>query len=420
LFAVASLIPTHVSASEPDKVVVNIETLIPKKMLKGVKDTQKSLIEDGAIYGVLESVSFLSSGSSEESAHWKQQFENGTYRVTKVVPIYDLQGNLAEVMVIINDGYVITDALSGEVVQMGFSGVDPSYFEDKAAIYVHGLEHYSVNDAGVVVDGSQKGKSIAEVKQKLVSKMKQSDKKVNKKWGSLKGEAKQKVWKDFLAGANEGTSESNYITDPQLWLLRWYPYNNDGIKNLSVTETYSYSLYVPEILQSNWGPKENDCAVISTLEIMGYHWSLTSTQRTTAYNAMINSSYFVQPDGGVYPWDNDQLFKVGAESIGKPTQQTSDDPEDYSPAYSDIKTYLQTYGPGYLSMGYNDDPYVDHTVTVKGVREFKTTFTDKLYINRTYYDNFLRINDHWSVTSSDAYVKYRDDATWYYVAVVKN
>lgn len=134
---------------------------------------------------------------------------------------------------------------------------------------------------------------------------------------------------------------------------------------------------------------------------------------------MINSSYFEQPDDGVYPWNNDALFKVGADSIGR-TQQTSDDPEDYSPAYNDIKSYLQNHGPGYLSFGYNDDPYLDHTVTVKGVKEFKTTYTDNVYIQRTYYDNFLMINDHWSVTSSDAYVRYRDDATWYYVSIVKN
>ncbi|ARU62751.1 hypothetical protein CBW65_18590 [Tumebacillus avium] len=411
--------PTHAVLKTQPQQVTSIESLIPKKMAAQLQSDALELISDAAAIGILESVSMVAA-KGEESADWHQRFAEGRFQVERVVPIYNLLGELAEVMVVINDGCVITDVATGEVVQVSFSGVDKAYLEDKAALYVHGLEHFAVDEAGNVVEGNKKGQKIQTVKQKHAGKVQKVQKKVNKKWGQLAKENKERILDAFNpAGLNEGNSDSDYITDPNLWLLRYYPNNHNVLRDLSVTQLYSYSRYVPEILQSSWNTKENDCAVISSLEIMGYYWSLTSTQKTAAYNAMINSSYFEQPDDGVYPWNNDALFKAGADSIGK-TQQTSDDPEDYSPSYSDIKSYLLNHGPGYLSFGYNDQPYVDHTVTVKGVKEFKTTYTDTLYIKRNFYDNFLMINDHWDYTSSDAYVRYRDDETWYYVSIVKN
>ncbi|MDX8360660.1 hypothetical protein [Cytobacillus sp. IB215316] len=106
---------------------------------------------------------------------------------------------------------------------------------------------------------------------------------------------------------------------------------------------------------------------------------------------------------GVWYYNNDDIFKVAAEAIGEGTQSTSDDPGwRLGPSYETYKDYIKTYGPSYLSM--NHEPYGGHTVTVKGYAKYKTTFKDQFLINRTYYDEFVRINDHWGTTSGDAYL----------------
>lgn len=395
-----------------------IENLIPEKMVSKVTNNEKGQIEDAVVYGIFEAVSLL---NADPESPWISDFKEGKFKLKKVVPVYNLNEQLSEVMVIFNKGYVIVDPLDGELIQFSY-GVNESYFDDKTALYNINFDHFALDSEGSVVDGNLKGKKIDEIKEKYKNKTvkkKEQTTEINKKWGSFSENEKKSIIKNFdPAGANEGTSIYNYITDPKLWLLRWYPNTWNNISDLTVTELYSYSRYVPEILQADWGPKGNDCAPVATLEILGYYWSLTSTQKRTAYDTMVNSSYFVQPDGGVYPWNNDQLFKIAAESINKPIQQTSDDPEDWSPSYADMKSYLKNNGPGYLSM--NQEPYYDHTLTAKGVKEFKTTFKDEFYIQRTYYDNFIKVNDHWSVTSGDTYVKYRNTSDWYYVSIVKN
>lgn len=261
--------PAQAAQTTQTKHSTGIKSLIPKKMLQQLQSGDLELISDAAAIGILESVSFVAA-HGEEAADWEQKFAQGTFQVERIVPIYDLTGALSEVMVVINDGYVITDVATREVSQVSFSGVNKSYLEDKASLYVDDLEHFAVDEAGIVVDGNKKGHKIQEIKQKYAGKVQKNQKQESKKWGHLKQEDKDNILRAFApAGLNEGNSDSDYITDPNLWLLRYYPNNYNVLRDLSVTQLYSYSRSVPEILQSNWTTKENDCAVISSLEIMG-------------------------------------------------------------------------------------------------------------------------------------------------------
>ncbi|AIQ62481.1 hypothetical protein PSTEL_04560 [Paenibacillus stellifer] len=165
----------------------------------------------------------------------------------------------------------------------------------------------------------------------------------------------------------------------------------------------------------------NDCAVVATLEIMGYKWgSLTNTQKRTAYNAIVNSSYFSSSSGVGYD-KNDQIFKVGSEAIGKPTQVTSDDPEKFTNVnnYSTLKSYLQSYGPYYLS--FNQNPYGSHTVTVKGIRKYNLTINYTTGGSDNYSEGFIAINDHWQSDGVDAFMNIDGlSITTYLTAIVAN
>lgn len=134
---------------------------------------------------------------------------------------------------------------------------------------------------------------------------------------------------------------------------------------------------------------------------------------------MRNSSYLTS--NGVQWYDNDQLFKAAAEAIGKPTQKTADDPENYinTNNYDFIYNQLHTYGPGYISM--TQDPYGAHNVTFKGVKGYSVSWKNSLGISQFYNEDFVQINDHWSSTPGDAYLSIQgSNVTWYFTNIVVN
>lgn len=410
------------STAQEDKKILKrsidkVSEKIPKKAKKNLKEKDKEILARISSYAIIETMSLM---IAEEDSPWSKAFKKGKLEIQRIVPIFDLEENLTETMIVFNEGYISIDATTNTVNRYSYGQVDLSYFDQSDKVYINNFEYFAVDEDGNIEDGRNKGKNISEIKEQKNTKKDNSQR--ENKWGSLSNEEIDSLLEGFLTGANEGDSKENFITDPQLWLLRWYPNNNSNITNLSVTLYDSYSKSLPEINQnaSNW-PYAGDCAVISTLELFRYFWGITdSTVQKKAYNAMINSEYFQKPDNGVYWYNNDDLFKIGAEAIGKPTQSTSDDPAwRYMPSYSTFKSEIQSYGPGYLS--FNDEPYGAHTVIVKGVAKYKTTFKDQYYIDRTYYDEFIRINDHWAITSSDAFMHVgSENATWYYQSIKPN
>jgi hypothetical protein len=221
-------------------------------------------------------------------------------------------------------------------------------------------------------------------------------------------------------GANEGTSRNNYITDPVVWLQNYYGSGKGVILN------QSYSLTVPEIDQnSSLYPESNDCALVATLEIMGYYQSpaITQAQRNTAYTAMKNSSYF-SSSNGVWPNDNNNLFKVAVDAVGSPwnTQNSSDDDEAtiVQDPYNLLYTKLQSYGPGYISL--NQSPYNNHTVTVKGAFNYSVYWWSPQGAYYSYLESFAKINDHWTSVPGEAYLSLAGwgQSTWYYTFINVN
>gem|GEM_PF-3484954 len=311
-------------------------------------------------------------------------------------------------------GYLIVDADNGTLIKYSYGVVNNDYFNQADGIYTDDLGHFAVAN-GKVKDGQYSGMSIDNAKAKIKANKQAAKAKVkdNKKWGKLDKGRSDLIIQGY--GANEGTSRHNYITDPVTWLQNYYGLGY-GVQYVS-----GYTLNVPEIDQNSSSyPEANDCALVATLEILGYYnGSLTSSQKNTAYSAMKNSSYFSSANG-VQWYNNDQIFKIAAESIGWPTQNTSDDPENYvnTNNYNFIYNQLHTYGPGYISL--NQSPYPSHTVTFKGVKHYIVSWqTAGAYYSN--FEDFVQINDHWAVTPGDAYLNIQGgNVTWYFTNIVVN
>ena len=329
----------------------------------------------------------------------------------------DIDDNLAEVMLVFDLGYLIVDANSGNLIQYSYGAVNDASLTQSDAVYVDGLEHFSSAN-GIVNDGEEKGKRIDEVKAKLKELGKpKRDKALNKKWNKLDKPSEDAILQGY--GANEGTSRNNYITDPVVWLQHYYG------SQYGVVLNKQYSLNVPEIDQnSSLYTETNDCALVATLEIMQYYQApaITQTQKNTAYNAMKNSSYY--SSSGVNFNNNNNIFKVAVDAVGSPwnVQNSSDDDEAtvVQDPFNLIYTKLQTYGPGYLSL--NQSPYLNHTVTIKGALNYSVYWWSPQGAYYSYLESFAKINDHWTVTSTDAYLSLAGwgQSTWYYTFVKVN
>lgn len=401
-----SAVSTDLSTVKED---YDIKKLIPKKLAES-STSEFDKLEAAVSYGILETVSRV---IADKDSVWAELFKNGMLDIKQIVPIKDFENNLAEVMLIFEEGYLIVDADNGALIQYSYGAIDAEYFNQSDEIYVDGLEHFSVSN-GVIKDGRNENKGIDEVKSKI--KKERKEKQINKKWGIP---LDKKLQKSIIQGygANEGTSRRNYITNPVTWLTNYYG------SGYGIWYSKGYSLSVPEILQSGSSyPESNDCALISTLEIINYYSSTTQTQRNTAYTAMKNSSYF-DTVNGVYWNDNNNLFKIAAEAIGSPwsTQSTTDDIEDYvnTNNYDYIYDKLYHYGPGYISM--NQAPYGAHTVTFKGVKRYVVDWTTAQGAYYSNFEDFVTINDHWSTTTGDAYLSIQGgNLTWYFTSVVPN
>lgn len=397
--------------------VKKVEEKIPNNMKVYLDKNDLKKITKGSAYALLEST-FLKVGDNESP--WVDSFKGKKFKIKSAVPIYGLEENIKELMYIFDNGYIILDAEYGDVIQYSYGKVDMDYINKNYKIYIYNSEHFAVDKNGYIIDGSKKGNNINNVKRNYSN---EEVKKTNfkNKWGDLNEDDVNFILDYYTTGANEGTSLEDLITSPSIWLENWYERTNPNATNLSISQIDSYTRYLPEINQSyyEWS-YVNDCAVISTLELFRYFWNITdlSTQRV-AYNAIIASDYYMKPDNGVMWYHNDNIFKVGAEAIGKPIQSTSDDPAwELNPTYNEFKNGLINYGPGYLS--FNDDPYGAHTVVVKGVKKYKTSF----YLNTFLFeeiDEFIQINDHWAITSSDAYMNLASqNGTWYYQPIKPN
>ncbi|MEK3746494.1 hypothetical protein NST23_27855 [Brevibacillus sp. FSL K6-0770] len=406
-----------ISKSSNERFVKEIGKYIPKnrKSILSTNDLEK--IANGTAQALMESM--VISAVDTESP-WAEQIKKGIFKVKKIIPVHDLEDRLSEVLVIFTEGFVIVDSDSGELLQFSFEKIDSSYFDNNKTLYSNQFQHFSVNHDGVVIEGKDKGKSIDELKRENNSEPNKkriiNTTQMQNKWENTTEDTLDSLFSTFLSGANEGY-DGDYITDPGVWLKKYL--ENDGYTNVKVSEEYSQSYYVPDINQddSPWDNYDNDCALISTLEIMNYHSNLSSSNKKKAYDAMIKSKYFVKPDNGVYPWDNANLYKIAANAVGDSSQSTSDDEEIVTPDYDDIKNYLDSDGPGYYSM--DSKPYYDHTVTVKGAKEYEATFRDSNDTRHVWTYEFLRINDHWGATSKDAYIRPIYLST-YYVSIKHN
>ncbi len=388
----------------------DFKKLIPKKL--EVSQNENDKLENAVAYGILETVSRI---MADRDSEWANLFKNGKLDIKKVVPILDVDDNLAEVMLTYEKGYLIVDAENGTLIQYSYGEVNEDYFNESDKIYVNGLERMSVVN-GKVKDGIHKDKDINTVKNEMKkSKINKKEKLPNKKWEKVDKDLRKSLIQAY--GANEGTSRRNFITDPAVWLSNYYG------SGYSIVYNKGYSRNVPEINQDlSQYPEAYDCALISTLEILSYYQSpqITSAQLATAYTAMKNSSYFSSTNG-VYWYDNDQLFKIAAESIGWPTQSTANDPEDYfnTNNYDYIYNKLYQIGPGYLSM--TQDPYGAHTVTFKGVKGYIVSWWSPQGAYYSNFEDFVQINDHWATTSGDAYLSIQGgNATWYFTTIVVN
>jgi hypothetical protein len=393
----------HSSESEYDYKIV-----IPQRLTVSAIDQEK--LENAIAYGILETISRV---MADPDSQWAVLFKNGKLDIKQIVPIYDVEDNLAEVMLIYEEGYLIVDAENGALNQYSYGEIDANYFNQSDKIYVSGFEHFAVAN-GIVRDGSYKGMEISTLK-RGVNNPNKIKKQTNTKWGIINKELRKSLIQSY--GSNEGTSRRNYITDPYVWLSNYYG------PGYSIVYNTGYSLNVPEINQnSSLYPEANDCAVISTLEILKYYQypEITSSQLATAYNGMINSSYF-SSSNGVYWYNNNELFKVAAESIGWQTQSTTNDPEDYinTNNYNYIYNKLYQIGPGYISM--NQTPYGAHTVTFKGVKKYTVSWWSPQGAYYSNFEDFVQINDHWSITSGDAYLSIQGgNVTWYFTTIVVN
>ncbi len=398
------------------KYVKEVEKHIPKKMKKYLNDEQIKQLVTANAYGIIEAVSLM---SGEEDSPWTKKFKKGKLGIERVIPIFDLDDRLSETMIIFDEGYIIVDAEDGGIKQFSYDPVNLDYFDDNEKIYGYEFDRFAVDADGKIKSNNGKnGKDIQEVKRKLKALKKEQK---ENKWGVLSPDQLEAILGGYY-GANEGTT-GDFITDPNLWLLRYYPNKESGITNLSVTRVEGPSKTVYEINQdaSDW-PKTNDCAVISSLELYKYYWGTSLTDQKKAYNAIVASSYFDDAGGGVQWYHNDDIFKVGAEAIGKNTQSTNDDPYYVGPSYS---TYKQEYNAnrlGYVSI--SAAPYGSHTVTFKGYVQYKTTYRDRFAIDRTYYDSFVHINDHWSTTSTTTgaylYLGRYESSAWYLQTIKPN
>ncbi|QNU66269.1 hypothetical protein EHE19_015490 [Ruminiclostridium herbifermentans] len=389
----------------------NVRNLIPDRQIEKIDESELDKLETSVSYGLIESLVTM---QGNPDCPWQQQLEDGDFCIKKIVPLYDLDDNLSQTMIIYNDGSMIVDSDSGEVIQYSFGEVDTEYFNENDRCYVDGLSHFSVL-GNKVKDGIYKGKDIDKVKNGHNKKQKNRDKKESNRWGTLSDDQKEQIISGFRCGNNEGNPTGDYITDPVTWIKNFE--KKQGTTWGDVKYEKGYTKTCPEILQeSSDYPHYMDCALISTLEIMGYYWSLTASEKRLAYNSMANSSYYSM-DTGVDFDDNDQIFKIAAEVIGKPTQKTSDDPETFfsNMNYSFFENTLKNYGPFYISL--YQEPYGSHTVTAKGVIRYSTVNR----YNATFNYDFALINDHWSKTSGSTYLSITyGNNTWYATAIKVN
>ncbi|WP_053377944.1 hypothetical protein [Paenibacillus sp. FJAT-27812] len=416
-----------ISSSSNIKVNSNmsIKHLLPNKAINKLSEGELEKLFDATSAAILNVMTLINVGSGEE---WSNEIKQGKFKVTKVVPVYNLDNQLIEAMVTFkNGGYVTVDIASGQLKQFSYGAISESYLEENDALYVDGQEHFSIKD-NKVVDGNKKGSELSTLKEEYKRNKNKLD---NESYVSdisiistMDENTKQEIAASFLTGAtNDG--KASLITEPITWYKNYWAIRNSTVTSLATVD--NYILNVPEYDQSNLPfvteSYANDCAIVATIEIMGYYYpSLTNAQRKTAYNAMIASSYFIKPDKGVMFNDNNQLFKVAVESLGLGTQNTSDDNEEYwfADNYDNIKKLLVDYGPIYLSL--NQDPYPNHTLTVKGILKYSVTITDNLTLNKTTgTTSFIRVNDHWAATSTDAFMYIPTlGNTPYYTAIKKN
>jgi hypothetical protein len=399
---------TSISSTNNNE-LFDYKKLIPTKL--AVSEKEEDTLESAIAFGILETVSRV---IVDQDSEWANLFKNGKLDIKKVIPILDVDDNLAEVMLIYEKGYLIVDAENGTIIQYTYGEVNQDYFNKSDKIYVNGSEHMSIID-GNIIDGNYKDKDFNAIKNELKKMTIKKDKSPNKKWDKMDKELRKSLIQGY--GANEGNSRRNFITDPAAWLSNYYG------SGYSIVYNKGYSRNVAEINQDlSQYPEANVCALISTLEILSYYQSpqITSTQLATAYTAMKNSSYF-SSSNGVYWNDNDQLFKIASQSIGWPTQSTADDPEDYvnTNNYNYIYNKLYQIGPGYLSM--TQAPYGAHTVTFKGVKSYIVSWWSAQGAYYSNFEDFVTINDHWATTSGDAYLSIQGgNATWYFTTIVPN
>ncbi|WP_256759852.1 hypothetical protein [Cohnella sp. WQ 127256] len=404
--AVAATKASHEAEEQFD-----ISKFIPQKLAKSTIEDEK--LKTAVAYGVLETVLRV---MADKDSEWADLFKNGKLDIKKIVPILDTDDNLSQVMLGYETGYLIVDADNGNLIQFSYGLLDDEYFAESDAVYVDGIEHFSSNN-GVVKDGSKEGKKIEEVKTeaKKLGEIKRESI-PNKKW-ELDMELRDSVLQGY--GSNEGTSRNNYITDPVVWLTNYYGSGKGVVLN------QQYSLNVPEIDQNSYSGA-NNCALVATLEIMGYYQypAITQTQRNTAYTAMKNSSLY-SSGSGVLPWDNNNLFKVAVDAVGSPwnVQNSSDDDEAtvVQDPYNLLYNKLQTYGPGYISL--NQVPYTNHTVTIKGVQDYSVYWWTAQGAYYSYLESFAMINDHWTAnTPTTAYLSLAGwgQSTWYYTFINVN
>ena len=383
---------------------------IPKKMHSSLRTVNSEQLIVSVASGLTEAI-LIAEG--DKQSIWSKDFIEGEFEIQKVIPIFDLSEEAIETMLIFDHGYIIVDSVSGELVRYSHESVQEGYFEESSKLYSDGFGYFAIDEHNNIVDKKYSNKSLKELKREFKKVNKSSEK--NQEPLIENVETAEEILDSIYYGANEGNGVGDKITDPKLWLLRYYPNKESGITNLSVTQIESATKSVGEINQDLTIYKEkNDCAVIATLEIINYHYgSQSQTNRDKGYAAMIKSSYFSSANG-VYWYHNDDLFKVGAQAMGKGTQSTANDPSwKLGASYSEYKSYINSYGPSYLSI--NHAPYGAHTVTVKGYAKYKTVYKDRFAITRSFTNEFVRINDHWATTTGDAYLYLNRTASaaWY-------
>ncbi|RUT35851.1 hypothetical protein EJP77_02255 [Paenibacillus zeisoli] len=425
---VSSFAAEGVTSSTSIKVnsLKSLKQLLPNKAINNLSEGESEELLDATSAAIINVMTLVNAGSGEE---WTNEIKQGKFKVKRVVPVYDLDNQLIEAMVTFkNGGYVIVDIASGQLKQFSYGAINDSYLVENDLLYVNGQEHFGVKD-NKVVDGNKKGFELATVKEEYKRNKKnlnnQSYVSDNSIISTLDEKTKQEIAESFLTGSTNDGSTSSYITEPITFYKKYWAIRNKTVTSLATVE--NIILNVPELNQSNLPfiteSYSNDCAIVATIEIMSYYYpSLTNAQKKIAYNAMINSTYFNKPDNGVMFNDNNQLFKVAVESLKLGNQDTSDDEENYffADGYDNIRRMLVNYGPIYLSL--NQDPYPNHTLTVKGILKYDATVTDNTTLVKTSgTTSFIRVNDHWAVTATDAFMYIPSlGNTPYWTAIKKN